>query len=136
MAAPELAEPARRHPASDFADDDGERHDGQLLMAVTNRIVAIYKECYGKGPTKARTYMQENVALCLLSGGFTRVEQTLHDSGRGAAVLEQRARFQDAVEDRFRSAIEELTGRRVTAFMSGADQDADVICEVFLLEPM
>lgn len=132
----QLAEAARRASAvSDDGHTDGSEPEGKLLMAITNRIVGLYKEHYGKGPTKARTYLQDNLAVCLLSGGFTRVEATLRDSGRGDAVVQQRNEFQSALETRFRSVVEELTGRRVLAFMSGTDERAEVMCELFVLEP-
>jgi len=63
------------------------------------------------------------------------VEQTLLDGGRGAAVIRQRMEFQDVMRDRFDAVIEQATGRRVIGFMSGNQQDPDMMCEVFILAP-
>ncbi len=73
--------------------------------------------------------------VCVLRGGFSRVEQTLVDGGRGAAVIRQRMEFQELMRDRFEAVIEDATGRQVIGFMSGNQQDPDMMCEVFVLAP-
>ena len=108
---------------------------GEILTAVSDGIVALFKEFYGKGPTRAKTYYEDDLVVCLLRGGFTRVEQTLLDGGRGHAVIEQRLAFQEVMRDRFEAVIEHATGRPVIGFMSGNQQDPDMICEVFVLSP-
>ena len=98
-------------------------------------MVALLKEYYGRGPTQAKTYYQDDLVVCLLRGGFTRVEQTLLDGGRGHAVIQQRVEFQEVMRERFEAVIEHATGRHVIGFMSGNQQDPDMICEVFVLTP-
>jgi uncharacterized protein YbcI len=73
--------------------------------------------------------------VCVLRGGFSRVEQTLLDGGRGHAVIQQRMEFQDVMRERFASVIEQATGRQVIGFMSGNQQEPDMMCEVFILAP-
>jgi uncharacterized protein YbcI len=73
--------------------------------------------------------------VCLLRGGFSRVEQTLLEGGRGSSVIQQRMEFQDLMRTRFEAVIERATGRRVIGFMSGNQQDPDIMCEVFILAP-
>ena len=70
---------------------------GDVLTAVSEGMVALLKEYYGRGPTQAKTYYHDDLVVCLLRGGFTRVEQTLLDGGRGAAVIEQRMAFQEVM---------------------------------------
>jgi uncharacterized protein YbcI len=70
-----------------------------------------------------------------LRGGFTAVEQTLLDGGRGEAVIDQRMAFQEVMRQRFEAVVEHATGRRVIGFMSGNQQHPDMICEVFVLAP-
>ena len=73
---------------------------------------------------------------CLpVAGGFSRVEQTLFDGGRGQSVIQQRMEFQDLMRARFEGVIRDATGRRVIGFMSGNQQDPDIMCEVFILAP-
>lgn len=104
-------------------------------MAISNGMVSLLKEFYGKGPTKVRTYCEDDLVVCVIRGGFSRVEQTLLDSGRGAAVIQQRVEFQEAMRDRFVDVIERETDRGVVGFMSGNQQNPDLMCEVFVLSP-
>jgi uncharacterized protein YbcI len=108
---------------------------GDVLTAISDGIVALLKEYYGKGPTGAKTYYQDDLVVCLLRGGFTRVEETLRQAGRGYDVLRQRMLFQEIMRDRFEAVVEAATGRRVVGFMSGNQQHADMLCEVFVLAP-
>ena len=108
---------------------------GEILSAVSDGLVGLLKEYYGKGPTQAKTYYQDDIVVCLLRGGFTAVEQTLLEGGRGAAVIDQRMAFQDVMRQRFEAVVEHATGRRVIGFMSGNQQHPDMICEVFVLAP-
>jgi uncharacterized protein YbcI len=108
---------------------------GDILTAISDGIVGLLKEFYGRGPTQAKTYYHDDLVVCLLRGGFTRVEQTLLDGGRGHAVIAQRMEFQEVMRDRFTAVVEHATGRSVVGFMSGNQQDPDMICEVFVLSP-
>ena len=108
---------------------------GEVLSAISDGLVGLLKEYYGKGPTQAKTYYQDDIVVCLLRGGFTAVEQTLLEGGRGAAVIDQRMAFQDVMRQRFEAVVEHATGRRVIGFMSGNQQHPDMICEVFVLAP-
>ena len=111
------------------------QHNGAVRTAISDGMVALLKEYYGVGPTQAKTYYLEDLVVCLLRGGFTRVEQTLLEGGRTSAVIQQRMEFQEVMRPRFISVIEDATDRRVVGFMSGNQQDPDMICEVFVLAP-
>jgi uncharacterized protein YbcI len=108
---------------------------GEILTAVSDGLVALLKEYYGRGPTQAKTYYEDDLVVCLLRGGFTAVEHTLLEGGRGEAVIEQRMAFQEVMRQRFEAVVEHATGRRVIGFMSGNQQHPDMICEVFILAP-
>ena len=108
---------------------------GHVLTAISDGMVGLLKEFYGRGPTQAKTYYQDDLVVCLLRGGFTRVEQTLLDGGRGDAVIQQRMEFQELMRERFEAVVERATGRRVIGFMRGNQQDPDIMCEVFILAP-
>jgi uncharacterized protein YbcI len=114
---------------------DRHGNHGEILTAISDGLVALLKDYYGRGPTQAKTYYQDDLVVCLLRGGFTRVEQTLREGGRGQAVIQQRMEFQEVMRERFEAVIEEATGRDVIGFMSGNQQDPDMICEVFILTP-
>ena len=106
-----------------------------MLTAISDGMVALLKEFYGRGPTRTKSYYEDDLVVCLLRGGFTRVEQTLLEGGRGSSVIQQRMDFQELMRERFQAVIEEATGRRVIGFMSGNQQDPDIMCEVFILAP-
>jgi uncharacterized protein YbcI len=108
---------------------------GDVLTAISDGLVALLKEFYGRGPTRAKSYYEDDLVVCLLRGGFSRVEQTLLEGGRGASVVQQRMDFQDVMRDRFAEVIERATGRQVIGFMSGNQQEPDIMCEVFILSP-
>src|ERR1700694_981733 len=108
---------------------------GDVLTAVSDGIVALLKEFYGQGPTRAKSYYEDDLVVCVLRGGFSRVEQTLLEGGRSGAVIQQRMEFQDLMRERFEAVIERATGRKVIGFMSGNQQNPDMMCEVFILAP-
>jgi uncharacterized protein YbcI len=108
---------------------------GQVLATLSNAIVGLYKDLYGKGPTKARSYFLDDMVLCVLRGGLTQAEQTLARSGKSSAVARQRHEYQEAVREDFVATVEAIIGRRVTAFMSTVHVDPDLNIEIFMLEP-
>ena len=108
---------------------------GDVLTAISDGMVALLKEFYGHGPSRTKSYCADDLVVCVLRGGFSRVEQTLLDGGRGSAVIQQRMEFQEVMRHRFEEVIERATGRRVIGFMSGNQQHPDMMCEVFILAP-
>jgi uncharacterized protein YbcI len=114
-------------------DSDQVQRSGEIRTAISEGLVALLKEYYGVGPTQAKTYYYDDLVVCVLRGGFTRVEQTLHEAGRSAAVIQQRMEFHEVMSPRFKTVVEQATGREVIGFMSGNQRDPDMICEVFVL---
>jgi uncharacterized protein YbcI len=112
-------------------------HEGQSLqLAVSNAMVRIYKEQFGRGPTKARTnFAGPDVLVCTLQDSLTPAERNLVKLGEHQRLRDVRMFFQYATEDQFRTTVEELLGRKVWAFVSGIDTTKDVSIEVFYLEP-
>jgi uncharacterized protein YbcI len=108
---------------------------GNILTAISDGMVGLLKEFYGRGPSQTKSYYQDDLVVCLLRGGFSRVEQTLLDGGRGDAVIHQRMEFQELMRARFEEVVERATGRKVIGFMSGNQQGPDIMCEVFILAP-
>ncbi len=104
---------------------------GDVLTAISDGMVALLKEFTAAGRRARKSYFQDDlVVVCLLRGGFSTVERTLLEGGRGAAVIQQRMEFQDLMRDRFEAVIKTATGREVIGFMSGNQQDPDIMCEV------
>jgi uncharacterized protein YbcI len=112
------------------------RHRGETLAAISTGLVQLHSQYYGKGPTKAKTYMVNDTVICILRGGFTTVERTLIEHGNRQAVYEMRRNFQDAMEDEFKTIVEGATQRKVIAYMSQIHTDPDLAVELFMLEPI
>jgi uncharacterized protein YbcI len=108
---------------------------GKLLAAISNRIVAILREHYGRGPMKAKTYALDDLIVVVMRGsGFTALEKTIMDSGEPERVVAMRHDFQRVMTKAFTDTIEELTGRNVVAFLSQAHVDPDITMEIFFID--
>src|SRR5215211_1504439 len=109
---------------------------GEDLARISTGLVQLHSRYYGKGPTKAKTHMVNDTVICILRGGFTTVERTLIDQGKVDAVYEMRRSFQTVMEEQFTAIVEDVTGRRVIAYMSQIHQNPDLAVEIFVLEPL
>jgi uncharacterized protein YbcI len=99
-------------------------------------MVRLYKELFGRGPTKAKTdFIGVDAVLCTLEHSFTQAEKALVELGEYQRLRDTRMYFQYATEEKFLETIERITGRKVRAFISGLDASKDVAAELFYLEP-
>jgi uncharacterized protein YbcI len=92
----------------------------------------LHARLYGRGPTKARSYLHSDYAVCVLEEIFTTAERTLITAGSGDHVSETRKKFQEAVKDEFVDVVERITGRTVRVFLSQVDIDANLALEFFI----
>ena len=106
---------------------------GEMRATISNEIVRLQAEYYGKGPTRAKTYIVEDLVVVVLEESFTRAEKTLAERGERDAIEHIRRRFQQQMADDFRSVVEQATGRKVRVFLSETNIDQDVSVETFLL---
>ena len=106
---------------------------GETRARISKEIVRLQSEYYGKGPTKAKTYIFDDLVVVVLEESFTRAEKTLVERGEREAIQHIRRRFQQQMADSFISIVEQATGRRVRVFLSETDVDQDVSVETFLL---
>ncbi|HSZ14747.1 MAG TPA: Na-translocating system protein MpsC family protein [Solirubrobacteraceae bacterium] len=108
---------------------------GQLLAAISTSIVGILRDHYGRGPMKAKTYVLDDIIVVVMRGsGFTALEQTIMDSGDPDRVIAMREDFQRVMAARYKSTIEELTSRKVLAFLSQAHVEPDITMEIFFVD--
>jgi len=108
---------------------------GHLLSAISTSIVRILRERYGRGPMKAKTYALDDIIVVVLrAGGFTAAEQTMIDSGEPERVVAMREDFQRVMAEDYKNTIEELTNRRVLAFLSNAHVEPELTLEVFFVD--
>jgi uncharacterized protein YbcI len=114
-------------------DTPDERTLGGARAQIATGIVRLHSEYYGKGPTKAKAYVSEDVVVVVLEETFTKAERTLVERGETEAIQQIRRRFQQAMAAEFKSIVEQATGRVVKAFLSETNLEADVSVEFFLL---
>jgi uncharacterized protein YbcI len=105
-----------------------------LYAAISNAIVRLLREYTGRGPTRARTSIRDNVVLVMLEQTLTKGEQVLVDKGRGDNVLTLRHEYQEAMRDESSRTIAQLTGRNVTAMMSANHLNPDLAAEIYVLD--
>ena len=111
-------------------------HDGAMLSALSNEMVALYKTQLGRGPTKVRSHWAGADALLVtLEDSLTPAEHRLVEMGEHGRLRDTRTFFQYAAAKDFIEVAERISKRRVRAFVSGIDTAADVSSEVFYLEP-
>ena len=110
--------------------------DGAVRSAISQAVVRIHADAYGKGATQAKTYVWDNLVVTVLRDVLTVAERTLIDADRADTVREVRTTFQFSLEQTFRGAVERLTGRRVLSFMSQIDPANGLGVEIFVLEPL
>jgi len=106
----------------------------RLTGAISAAMVELYAEHYHHDRTTATTYINENVVVCIMENILTASESGEIADGYSREVIDGRVAFQEHSEDEFTAAIERLTGRPVTAFMSANQTAPGVACELFFLE--
>jgi len=104
-----------------------------MRAQISSEIVRLQAQYYGRGPTRARTYIVEDLVVVVLEETFTRAEKTLVDRGEREAIQSIRRRFQQHMAESFIGVVEQATGRKVRTFLSDTDVNADVSVETFLL---
>lgn len=120
-------------------EHDGDRATalwgGALLSAISESFAGLLREHYGRGPTQAKTYVNDDLIIVVMRGrGFTPLEQTIMDTGNPDHVAAMRSDFQLGMASRFNDTIKDLTGRTVVAYLPQAHVDPDVTIESFLLD--
>lgn len=125
--------PAGQPPDSSPSESIPERRP---LSEISTAMVQVYKDQFGRGPTRVRTnYAGPDTIVCLLEHSFTPAERNLQAMGEHQRLRDIRLFFQYAEKRRFTEPIERITGRQVKSFISGIDTTTDTACELFVLEP-
>jgi uncharacterized protein YbcI len=111
--------------------------DGSALMQVSNEMVRLFKEQFGRGPTAARAaWAGPDILTVVLEETLTPAERNLARMGEHERLRETRMYFQYASVREFCEPVERITGRKVRAFISGIDTEAAGLCvETFILYP-
>jgi len=113
-----------------MSEEEHNPGDG-LLSRISTEIVRATKECFGKGPTSAKSYMLDDFLIVVMRGGVTVAEQTMLDFGEADLVREFRQTFENRMTGRLVGTIEELTGRKVVTYQSQILFDPHIVVELF-----
>lgn len=106
----------------------------KLTEAISAAMVELYADFYNHNRTTATTYINDNVVVCVLEDILSTDESVQIAAGGGGDVIDGRVAFQEGAEDEFTAAIERLTGRAVTGFLSANQTAPGIACELFFLE--
>jgi uncharacterized protein YbcI len=128
------AEAASRLTDPDWTSDVATERQAGLRAEISNAMVGLKKGFYGKGPTKAKTYINDNYVFCVMQGGLTKNEETLLAAGQQDLVRQYRLKFQEAMAAPTVEAIERLTGRKVVGYHSQIVFDPEHAFEIFVLD--
>src|ERR687893_1022997 len=93
-----------------------EEEGGALLARISNEMVRAQKEFFGKGPTKAKSYMLDDMLIIVMRGGMTTAEKTMLDFGKEDQVREFRQLFENEMTERLTDTMEELPGRKIVNY--------------------
>jgi uncharacterized protein YbcI len=123
-------------PTQQGAIDDREPQQA-MMVAVSNALVALHKEQFGRGPTKARSHFAgPNALVCVLEDVLLPAELKLVALGEQASVRETRSSYQVATAEEFITTVEQIVYRKVRAFASAVDPDANTVFENYHFEPL
>jgi uncharacterized protein YbcI len=120
--------------ASGAAGSVARDRNDSLRGRISHAMVGMKKDYYGKGPTKAKTFINDEYIFVVMQGGLTRNEEVLLAAGQQALVRSYRLRFQEAMEHTTISAIEEIVGRKVLTYHSQILFDPERAIEIFVLD--
>ena len=105
-----------------------------LHAAISHAVVGLLREYTGRGPTKSRTTIRDNVVLVMLDQTLTKGEQSLVNKGRVDKVIEIRHEFQEAMREESMAKVAQLTGRQVIAMLSANHVNPDIGAEIYVLD--
>jgi uncharacterized protein YbcI len=104
--------------------------------AISTGVVGVVHEYTGRGPTKARTTIDQNTVVVMMGDTLTKSERKLAEDGKSDLVYEIRHQFQGTMRDDLIDVVETALGRKVIAFMSANHLDPDLAAEIFVLQPL
>jgi uncharacterized protein YbcI len=108
---------------------------GDVTSAISDAMASLLSRHTGRGATSSWTTFSRDLIVCVMGNALTKGEKTLVQYGRSEAVLGIRKAYQECMAQEAISIVEELSGRRVTAFMSNNYIDPDLAVETFILRP-
>jgi uncharacterized protein YbcI len=107
---------------------------GQVLSELSNAMVALHRDHFGRGPGAAKSVVADDIVICVLTDIYTQVEKTLIRAGEADHVRQTRMLQQEALQDEYKSRVEAITGRSVRAFLPVVHVEPDLAVDTFFLD--
>jgi uncharacterized protein YbcI len=121
---------------ADQAPQAGASDPPNPMLALSNAMTRLYKELFGRGPTKVRAaFAGPDTVVVTLENTMTQAERNMVRLGDHQRLRDVRLFFQHSSEEQLKRPVETILGRKVRAFISGIDAEQDVAVEVYMLEP-
>lgn len=112
----------------------GSQSGASLLSAISREMVKAMKTYYGRGPTKAKSYLMDDLLFIVMREGITQAEQTMLDAGKDDEVQAFRRQFEKIMAERLVGTIEQLTDREVVAHQSQVLFDPPMVVQIFVFD--
>jgi uncharacterized protein YbcI len=109
-------------------------HDQSLTAKISTELVRTLKHTFGKGPTRAKSYLLDDFLLVVMRGGLTTAEETMLQRGHEDLVRRFRQRYQDEMAESLIAMVESLTGRTVVNYQSQVLFDPHIVLEIFFFD--
>jgi uncharacterized protein YbcI len=106
-----------------------------MLDSISNELVALHRRQFGRGPTETKTFLLDDMLVCVMHDVFLPAEKTLIEAGQIECVRQARQRHQDAVRGEVEAPVARLTGRTVMGSVTAVHSDPDMAIEMFVLGP-
>jgi uncharacterized protein YbcI len=104
-----------------------------MLDAVSNELVALHRRQFGRGPSDTKTFLLDEMVVCVMHDVFLPAEKTLIDAGKLDCVRDARLRHQEAVKAELEAAVARITERDVVGSTMMVHAEPDLAIEMFLL---
>ena len=137
MPEPGTAPAQRMYDATPMNAEEAEAPDGpgrEVLMRLSNEMVRAQKTFFGKGPTKAKSYILDDMLIVVMRDGLTTAEKTMLRFDKPDQVRQFRQLFENEMTERLVAIVEEVTERKVINYQSQVMFDPDVVVEMFLFD--
>lgn len=108
---------------------------GTVASQLSREIVRHHARLCGRGPTRARSYLERDFAICVIEDIFTGPERTLIETGAGADVRETRQALLAATGAELEAIFEQATGRSPRLLVTQTEVEADLGVLIAFFDP-
>lgn len=101
---------------------------------ISSDMALLYLGAFGHRPTRVRTYIQPEFAVCVLGEILASAERSELDRGRTAGVEAARRRILAALDPKLVAIVGDRAGRPVLSHLARVNVEAEITVHFFLFE--